>query len=128
MRLNGETFVQDGKAYLFPAEHTTIHFFNQGHRPFEGGAAGRSPPFLAARVSANTTVVELIAQLGYPKDAEGANDRFGITECVEVGGGEWKKGTTYVVSQERSKKTLKTIGWEGRTVWVAPYDASKHFP
>lgn len=129
-RLNGEKFVKDGKAYLFPAQHSTVHFFHEGHRPFEDPDTARSNlPFQAYQVSVSTTVADLIRLLGFPHGIDGATDRFGVTECVEAADSPWKKGTTYVVSQDRSKKTLQELGWGvEKPVWIAVFDAEKHHP
>lgn len=126
-RLNGGAFVHEGRAYLFPAEHTIIHFFHAGDRPFENPQPAGAPPFMALHVATTSTVADLMRQLGVPQDVDGAGDRFGVTECIEVGDGSWTKGTSFILSQDRSKKTLKDLKWEGeRPVWLAPFDAEKH--
>ena len=73
--------------------------------------------------------MDLMHQLGVPA---GDNDRYGLTECVETGNGSWEKGSTYVLSQDRSRKTLAEVGWdetrgtEKKVVWLAAFDAEKH--
>ena len=68
------------------------------------------------------TVKELIRQLGAPK---GKDDRVGITEAIELGDGAWLKGSTFVLSHDRSKQTLENLGWDEqrgknkKPVWLA---------
>lgn len=83
---------------------------------------------MAVLAPSTTTAADLMRQLGVPQDGDEAGDRFGVTECVEVGDGSWIKGKTFVVSQDRSKKTLKELKWEGeKPVWLASFDAEKHY-
>lgn len=70
-------------------------------------------------------------QLGVPATS---GDRFGVTECVERGGGGWGKGKTWTVGGEGSKKRLGEVEWAGdagkegeeRVVWLAAFDREKH--
>ena len=125
IRFHGKTFEHEGKAYLFPAEHVIVHFFHNGRRPFEE-AVGSNYEFLEVYVSTKWSVQSLMWQLGIPKTD---NDRYGITECIEGENGAWSKGTTFILSQDRSKKTLAQVGWSHtRTnpVWLAVYDQDRH--
>lgn len=127
---DGAEFVQNGIAYLFPDSHTVIHFLFDGTRPFDG-PPGCEPEFAALKIPTTMTVAGLMNQLGVPGNG---NDRYGVTECVEVGNGSWAKGITYVWSEEKSKKTLKAIGWDdsrgtkNKPVWIAIYDKTRHGP
>ena len=122
--------MQNGVAYLFPDSHTIIHFLFDGTRPFDGHP-GCTPEFTALKIPTTMTVADLMRRLGVP---DYDNDRFGVTECVEVGDGSWTKGSTYILSEEKTKKTLKAIGWDdsrgvaNKPVWIAIYDKTRHGP
>lgn len=128
--MDGATFVQDGKAYIFTENNTIINFLHDGTRPFDGGQ-GSILKFAALKVPTLMTVADLIRRLGVPKDD---NDRFGIVECIEQGNGYWAKGITYILSADKSKKTLQEICWDesrGTThkpVWIAIHDKTRHGP
>lgn len=127
---DGENFVQNGLAYLFPASHTIIHFLHDGTRPFDR-PQGSTPNFAALKVTTMMTVADLMRSLGVPTDDD---DRFGVTECIELGNGHWIRGTTYILGEAKSQKTLKEIGWDesrgtsSKPVWIAIHDKTRHGP
>ena len=55
------------------------------------------------------TVGELIYQLGL---WEGQDDKCGISECVELGDGQWAKGISVFKKDDNRKKTLEEMGWD----------------
>lgn len=80
------------------------------------------------RVSTDLTLSDLIIQLGAPASS---GDRYGVTECMESGGGGWAKGKTWTVGGEESGKVrVGELGGEeeeeGRVVWLAAFDGEKH--
>lgn len=120
--------MQNGVAYLFPNSHTIIHFFYDGHLPFSR-VPEEKHEFVVLKVPITMTVAGLMQQLGVPGSDR---DRFGVTECIDVGNGTWTKGTTYILSQDKSQKTLKAIGWDdsrgttSKPIWLAVYDKDRH--
>lgn len=127
---DGENFVHHGLAYLFPERHTMIHFLHDGTRPFDR-PPGSTPDFAALKVPTMMTVADLMRRLGVPTDDD---DRFGVTECIELGNGYWMKGTTYILGEEKAQRTLEQIGWDesrgrsSKTVWIAIHDTTRHGP
>lgn len=127
---DGENFVKNGLAYLFPESHTIVHFLHDGTRPFER-PPGSTPEFAALKVPTMMTVADLMRRLGVPTGDDG---RFGVTECIELGNGYWMKGTTYMLGEAKSQKTVKEIGWDGsrgtssKPVWIAIHDKTRHGP
>lgn len=127
---DGESFVQNGLAYLFPENHTMIHFLHDGTRPFDR-PQGSTPDFAALKVPTLMTVADLMRRLGVPTDDD---DRFGVTECIELGNGYWMKGTTYILGEKKSQRTINEIGWDesrgtsSKPVWIAIHDKTRHGP
>lgn len=127
---DGENFVQNGLVYLFPESHTIIHFLHDGTRPFDR-PQGSTPDFAALKVPTTMTVADLMRRLGVPTDDD---DRFGVTECIELGNGYWMRGMTYILGDVKSQKTVKDIGWDesrgtsSKPVWIAIHDKARHGP
>ncbi len=106
--------------YIFPEKHTVLHVVAGGHLPWDH--PGTSFGFTRHKVPCSMTVKELIRQLGATK---GGDDKNGITECLEVGGGVWIKGSSFFQKDDKSKQSLGAIGWdesrgkERKPVWIA---------
>ena len=81
----------DGSSYLFPKDYTTFHLVAKDHRPWEN--PGKEFHFTTHKVPCTTTVRELVSLLGVPVTS---TNKLGIAECLESGGGVWKRGTTFV--------------------------------
>ena len=70
-------------------------------------------------VPSDMTVRELIQRMGAP---EGADDRNGITECIELGNGLWGQGRTFSIAGEASGMTVDAARLQkdgGGVVWLA---------
>lgn len=70
-------------------------------------------------VPSNMTVRELIRRMGAP---EGADDRNGITECIELGNGLWGQGRTFSIAGEPSGMAIDTARLQkdrDGVVWLA---------
>ncbi len=129
IKRDGASFIQKGKAYVFPKKHATVNFFPDGTRPFEK-PPGFRPKYATLVIPTSMMVVDLMHQLGVPSDD---NDRYGVTECFEADGDGWTKGKTYILSEDQSKKTLEQVGWnESRTIkqpiWLAVHNKKLHGP
>lgn len=118
-RLNGRTVNLEpslGFGYIFPENNTMIHFFYEGIQPwFPHGQLN----YWKRMVSSNMTVRELIRRMGAP---EGADDRNGITECIELGNGLWGQGRTFSIAGEPSGMAIDTARLQkdrDGVVWLA---------
>lgn len=108
--------------YLFPENHTVIHYFFDGFKPWEN--QGMSHTFAAFTVATMVTVNELIRQLRRERNDD---ELDGISECIEVGDGVWLKGSSFKLGEDKSKQTLEALGWTeargtvNKPVWIALY-------
>jgi hypothetical protein len=84
-----------------------LHVFERGIVPYT--QPGQSMNFTIYMVSCHVTVGELIYQLGL---WEGQDDKCGISECVELGDGQWAKGISVFKKDDNRKKTLEEMGWD----------------
>lgn len=111
-------------SYIFPEEHTIIHFVRHGHQPWDH--PGELLTFTSHKVPCSMPIKELIRRLGCPGDYEQAR---GVVECLEVGGGVWLRGSTFRLHEDKSKQRLEEVGWtpsRGTTrkpTWLAVYKA-----
>ena len=65
-------------------------------------------------------------QLGVPLSS---GTRYGVTKCLEMGGGGWAKVKTWTVGGAESRTTrVGELGGGGgeSVVWLATYDREKH--
>ena len=112
--------------YLFPERqnHTVIHYFLDMAHPWEN--PGGSPRWAVYLVPTLLTVKQLIRQLG---GGNGNDEQSGISECFEVGDGAWLKGSTFMLSDNKSDQTLEALGWTesrgtvSKPVWIALHKA-----
>ncbi|KAI9814291.1 MAG: hypothetical protein M1832_005931 [Thelocarpon impressellum] len=110
-----------GINYLYPPKHTMLHVILNGVLPYETPVQDmRFKIFLAP---CNVTVKQLISLLGA---GEGADDKCGVTECVELGYGRWGKGiSVFRADGAKCDQTLEDIGWDAergdtkKPVWLA---------
>jgi hypothetical protein len=111
-------------SYIFPEKHTLIHFIRNEHQPWNYPRVQFG--FTTHKVPCMMPIKELIKRLGVPGDDD---ENRGIVECLDRGDGYWTKGTTFKLSEDKSKQTLGEIGWtehRGRTqkpTWLAVYKA-----
>lgn len=108
--------------YLFPEQHTVIHFFLDGFKPWEH--QGMTHTWAAFKVSTMMTVNELIRQLRCKENNEELDC---ISECIEVGDGVWLRGSSFKLGEDNSNQTLEALGWNeargtvSKPVWLALY-------
>ena len=95
-----------------------VHYFYDGVQPW----LPHGPlNYWKRLVPSNMPVRELIQQMGAP---EGADDRNGVTECIELGGGRWAQGRTFPIAAEMSRRTVEDAGFakgHGGAVWLAAW-------
>ncbi|KAI9772054.1 MAG: hypothetical protein M1840_001342 [Geoglossum simile] len=97
-----------GIRYLYPREHTTFHLPKCDFDPRSN--PGKKFDFWIFRAPTILTVGDLIHQLGAQT---GGDDKCGITELLEIGGGCWASGVTVFQKDEQKKQTLAAMGWDG---------------
>ncbi|MCJ1371164.1 hypothetical protein MMC20_002379 [Loxospora ochrophaea] len=122
-KLNGKVpDFHEPLGYIFPEKHTIMHVVCNNVKPWT--ERGLRVDFSAHRVPTLMTVKELIRQLGISGNAD---NRLGITECVETGDGGWRELGTYLLSEERSTRTIGSLGWneshgkDKPPVWIVPH-------
>ncbi|KAI9816610.1 MAG: hypothetical protein M1827_001743 [Pycnora praestabilis] len=97
-----------GASYLQDDRTCKVHIVTAGFpAPYEGERLEFG--FNIKKVAISTPLKDLIRMAGAKGDDPAKN---GITECIEVGNGVWRKGTTIWSKDERAKKTMKDIGWD----------------
>lgn len=99
-----------GYDYAFPTEHTKIHVFKTKEKPWqiqiykENNAA-----YSRLFVPSNTTVKELMQNLGCTNSDAGKNILYEITE---KGNGHWASGLRIKGDdKDKVKKTIADFGW-----------------
>ena len=118
-RLNGQIVNLEpslGFGYIFPENNTTVHFFYEGTQPW---LSYGQLNYWKRMVPSDMTVRELIQRMGAP---EGADDKNGITECIELGNGLWGQGRTFSIAGEASGMTVDAARLQkdgGGVVWLA---------
>ncbi|MCJ1338916.1 hypothetical protein MMC09_004205 [Bachmanniomyces sp. S44760] len=121
-KFKGTALNIEGKSYLFPGKHTTIHFVLDGFQPWK--APHRQFSFSAHEVPTLMTIDELIRQLGISEDRA---EKRGIAELIEKGDGIWQQGGSFLLGEKRSSQTLGSLGWnesrgkERKPTWVCLY-------
>ncbi|CAK4026125.1 Hypothetical predicted protein [Lecanosticta acicola] len=105
--------LRPGMNYMFSKEHTMLHIFNKASKGiFEGKYKGLQLPFKIFKVSTSFTVRDVIEKVvGKSGGGEGECKGWAATEVVEVGCGEWFKGTTIEYDSDKAKGTLGSMGW-----------------
>ncbi|MCJ1254168.1 hypothetical protein MMC24_001982 [Lignoscripta atroalba] len=132
--LGGHTVTfNDGIGYLFPPKekHTILHVVSNEHRLWE--APGKRFGFSTFRVPTLMTLKELVEQLSPPGDI---NPAWGITECLEVGNGTWREGSSFSLGGNKDKltQTLGSLGWNesrgttNKPVWIVLHKFSTPAP
>ena len=118
--VDGHMLKGHGWSYIAPAEHTTIHFVNNGIRPCDSpyGYHPHSFPFSKHKVSCDMTVQTLIGALGCLP-----GPHKGVTELILLGSDRFTTGDTFTQGGETSKRTLREVGWtgqrgKGNEVWL----------
>ena len=109
--------VVNGRAVLFPHEHTFINFLKDGERPCDA-PYGYYPyhfDYDGFRVSSMMTLQEFMVRLGAPEEGQ-----FGITEMDELGDSRYTAGVTITQGTDDARKTLAEIGWTQRRSEIAP--------
>ncbi|MCJ1480834.1 hypothetical protein MMC06_000989 [Schaereria dolodes] len=108
--LKGESVTfGDGIGYIFPQNHTIFHIVTGNHLPWE--CPGARFRFSVFRTPTLITIQELIEQASTESDD---NPARGITECIEVGDGSWRRGSSFTLNDDpdRLKQTIKSLGWD----------------
>ncbi|KAL8851098.1 MAG: hypothetical protein Q9221_003994 [Calogaya cf. arnoldii] len=104
-----------GVDYLFPQDHTVIHFIHDVHMRLDTPIP--TPGFEARLFPTNLPVVELIRRLGAPTTDD---SKFGVMEVHQLGDGKWTAGMTVLLNSDAAKKTLREIGWGTNRGSTAP--------
>jgi hypothetical protein len=107
IHIDGDKALLQGANYLYPREHTTIRVIKGDFDPLSN--PGKEFDFWIFKTPTILTVGDLIHQLGAQS---GGNDKCGVTELLEVGGGCWTKGITIFQKDDQKKQTLAALGWD----------------
>lgn len=94
---------------MFPREHTMLHVFNKAAPVWEDKYKGQGLAFKMFKVATSFSVGAVVERVlkKEPKGDEG----WCLTEAIEVGDGQWVKGSSIKYGSDKAKGSLASMGW-----------------
>ncbi|PNS16099.1 GrpE, mitochondrial [Sphaceloma murrayae] len=97
-----------GATFVYPRRNTYVHLIKTT-KVWEAGKGKAGWGFKIHRVPVSLSVVEF----GEAVLGDGAAE-WVVTEVVELGDGEWSKGTSFKFGDDKAKGTMRSFGWNER--------------
>ncbi|KAF2720082.1 hypothetical protein K431DRAFT_249878 [Polychaeton citri CBS 116435] len=122
--------IRSGANYLFHRDHTELHIFTKAAEIWSEKYQGQQLEYKEFKVATNFTVKNVIERI-VARDADKAE--WAASEVIEMGGGEWRQGTTFEYSSDKAKGQLADVGWDSKRgrclppVWLCIHKINKAY-